>query len=450
MGRPSPRTVSAKLRRIAELAREAPDMAFTSLAHHVDLEFLKEAHGRVRKDGATGVDRVTAEEYGKELEANLQRLLDRLKSGTYRAPPVRRVHIPKGDGSKTRPIGIPTFEDKIAQRAIAMLLEAVYEQDFLNCSYGFRPGRSQHQALHALREGLKDMQGGWVLEVDIKGFFDALDHRWLREFLSQRVRDGVVSRLIGKWLHAGVMEDGSLSYPESGTPQGGVVSPILANVYLHEVVDVWFERAVKPQLTGRSFMVRFADDFVMVFASAEDARRMREELLPERLGKHGLTLHPDKTRIVRFLRPRYGTEGKGKDGDGERPGTFDFLGFTHHWGKSQRGGWAVMRVTAGDRFRRALKRVADWCRANRHLTIAEQQRGLRLKLNGHYQYYGLTGNWRALARFLQEVQRAWRYWLDRRSQKARMTWERFKRLLQRYPLPPARVAKSALRLAAKP
>src|SRR4051812_46039415 len=254
-------SVSTKQERIAELAKQSPQMAFTSLAYLMDIDWLKEAYQRTRKDGAVGVDGVSAEDYEKDLEGNLQRLLDRVKSGTYRAPPVRRVHIPKGGSTtETRPIGIPTLEDKVLQRAVVMLLEPIYEQDFLDCSYGFRPKRSAHQALESFRNQLMDGRGGWVLEVDIRKFFDTLDHSHLRTFLQLRVRDGVLLRLIGKWLNAGVLEDGDLSFPEAGTPQGGVISPLLANVYLHYVLDVWFEREVKPRLRGPAFLIRYADD----------------------------------------------------------------------------------------------------------------------------------------------------------------------------------------------
>jgi RNA-directed DNA polymerase len=260
-GSSSPTTVSTRIERIAELARQMPSGVLTTLAHHIDVGWLKEAHRRTRKDGAVGVDRVTAEEYAKNLGANLQALLNRAKSGDhYRAPPVRRVHIPKGDGTKTRPIGIPTFEDKILQRAVAMALEAVYEQDFLDCSYGFRPGRNAHGALDKLWHATMAMGGGWVYEADIEKFFDSVDHTKLREVLSQRVRDGVLLRLIGKWLNAGVMEEGNVYYPETGTPQGGVISPLLANIYLHDALDVWFEREVKPRLRGQATLIRFADD----------------------------------------------------------------------------------------------------------------------------------------------------------------------------------------------
>jgi group II intron reverse transcriptase/maturase len=253
-------SVKTRLQRIAELARERPGMVFTSLSHVIDIYFLEEAHWRTRKDGAVGVDGQTAAEYGANLRENLQSLLDRFKAGTYRPPPVRRVHIPKGDGTKTRPIGIPTFEDKILQRAGAMVLEAIYEQEFCDCSWGYRPRRSAHQALEALRDGLMEMDGGWVVELDIRNFFGELDFQTLRGFLDQRVRDGVLRRTIDKWLKAGVLEEGSVRHPELGTPQGGVISPVLSNIYLHHVVDVWFENEVKPRLQGRAMLVRYADD----------------------------------------------------------------------------------------------------------------------------------------------------------------------------------------------
>jgi group II intron reverse transcriptase/maturase len=339
VGTPSLQTVSTKLRRIAELAKAAPGMGFTTLAHHIDYEWLLEAYRRTRKDGATGVDRQTAEEYAQNLEDNLRSLLDRAKSGTYQAPPVRRVNIPKGDGTQTRPIGIPTFEDKVLQRAVSMVLGAVYEQDFYDFSYGFRHGRSAHQALEHLQSGLVKMAGGWVLEVDIKKFFDTLNHEQLREILRQRVRDGVLLRLIGKWLNAGVLEGLDLSYPEAGTPQGGVISPLLANIYLHTVLDDWFVPEVQPRLQGRAWLIRYADDFVIVFAREDDARRVNEAL-PKRFARYGLELHPGKTRLLDFRRP---DRKSGEDNDEQGPRTFDLLGFTHLWGLSRRGKWVVQK-----------------------------------------------------------------------------------------------------------
>jgi RNA-directed DNA polymerase len=442
-------TVSTKQERIAELARQSPQMAFTSLAYLVDLDWLIEAYRRTRKDGAAGVDGVTAAEYEQDLEGNLQRLLDRVKSGTYRAPPVRRVHIPKGNSkTETRPIGIPTLEDKILQRAVVMLLEPIYEHDFLDCSYGFRPGRSAHQALQTLWEQSTGLQGGWILEVDIRKFFDHLDHGHLRQFLQHRVRDGVLLRLIGKWLNAGVMEDGSVSYPDAGSPQGGVVSPLLANLFLHYVLDLWFHQEVLPRLRGPAFLIRYADDFIIGFGDPEDAQRVME-VLPKRFGKYGLTIHPDKTRLVPFQRPSNRMRDE-KDRLKTRPGTFDFLGFTHYWGKSRKGHWIVTRKTASNRFTRAVQSIAQWCRFNRHKPIREQQEKLNQKIRGHCAYYGITRNMRALQRFRHEVQRCWRKWLNRRNRKRTMTWEVFSHLLQRYPLAPVRVVRSVYTKAAKP
>jgi group II intron reverse transcriptase/maturase len=360
---------------------------------------------------------------------------------------VRRVHIPKGSGAETRPIGIPTFEDKVLQRAVAMVLEAVYEQDFLDCSYGFRPGRSAHQALDALWRRTTRTAGGWVLEVDVRKFFDTMDHGHIREILRRRVLDGVLLTLIGKWLNAGVLEDGGITYPDAGSPQGGVVSPIIANIYLHEVLDVWFDREVKPRLSGGAALVRYADDAVLFFANEQDARKVMA-VLPKRFEKYGLTLHPEKTRLVEFRRPDKRDPPDG--GPSRQPRTFDLLGFTHFWGKSRTGKWVVKRSTAKDRFRRALARVAVWCRGHRHDDVREQQLALASRLRGHYGYYGITGNSRALSRFWHEVQGVWRKWLNRRSQNAGMTWERMQRLMKRYPLPTPRIVHSALARAANP
>lgn len=418
-------------------------MVITTLAHHIDLAWMYEAYRQTRKSGAVGIDKVTAEEYSADLDANLKSLLDRFKSGTYRAPAVRRVRIPKGGNGATRPIGIPTFEDKVLQRAVAMAMEAVYEQDFLDCSYGFRPGRSAHDALEVLWKGLMDMRGGWVLDLDISKFFDSLDHRKLRGILDKRVRDGVIRRAIDKWLKAGVMENGQVERPVSGTPQGGVISPILANIYLHEVLDSWFEERVKPRLHGRAFLVRYADDAVIVFSDRRDAERVLEAL-GRRCAEYGLTLHPEKTRLVPFRRPARQPGGNGPD-RGQRPGTFDFLGFTHCWGKSRRGKWLVRRKTSRGRMKRAIKAVSLWCRYHRHWRVCEQHRYLSKVLVGHYWYYGITGNSVSIGRFRQEVQKAWRKWLNRRSQRAKMTWARFHQLSKRYPLPLARAYRSVCR-----
>ena len=433
------------LQRIAELAREHPEWAFTNLAQVIDLELLKEAFERTRKNGAVGVDGQTAKEYEEELEANLRALLGRLHTGSYRAPEVRRVYIPKADGRKMRPIGIPTFEDKVLQRAVVMVLEAIYEADFIENSYGFRPGKSAHQALEVIWKESMGVQGGWILEADIQSFFDELNHSQLRSFLDRRVKDGVIRRVINKWLKAGVLEEGKVWYPEAGTPQGGVISPLLANIYLHEVLDVWFEQMVKPLLKGRSYLIRYADDFVMIFSVEKDAQRVMEAL-PKRFGKYGLRLHPDKTRMIPFNQPP-----KTKDDDQQPPRgeSFDFLGFTHYWGKSRNGSWAVKRRTAQKRFSRALKSIKEWCRTNRHLSLVEQWITLGQKMKGHFNYYGITGNSQKLVNFHYEVKLIWHKWLSRRSQRGKVTWEQFQRLLEQYPLPPPRAVHSKFRISAK-
>ena len=428
-------TVSTKQQRVAQLAKQSPQMGFTSLAHLMDIDWLQEAYRRTRKDGAAGVDGMTAEQYEANLKSNLEGLLDRVKAGTYRAPPVRRVHIPKGNSpSERRPIGIPTLEDKVLQRAVAMVLEPIYEQDFYDCSFGFRPGRSAHQALEVLWKQTMNSHGGWILEVDIRKFFDTLDHAHLRGFIRHRVCDGVLRRLIGKWLKAGVLEEGAVTYPAAGSPQGGVISPVLSNIFLHYVLDEWMEQVVKPRLRGKAFLIRYADDFVMGFTHEQDARRVLA-VLPQRLGKYGLAIHPDKTRLIAFQEPA---------------GTFTFLGFTHYWGRSPRGRWVVKRKTASSRLSRALQSIALWCRANRHLPVKEQQQILTQKLRGHFAYYGITGNFRSLAWFRFEVVRCWRKWLNRRNRERSLDWNIFNRLLERYPLPPARVVHSVYYRAASP
>jgi group II intron reverse transcriptase/maturase len=431
--------ISTKQQRVAKLARGAPEMAFNTLAHHMDLAWVREAYQRTRKDGATGVDGQSAEQYAERLEDNLRELLERAKSGTYRAPPVKRVHIPKGDGSQMRPIGIPTFEDKVLQRAVVMLLEPIYEEDFKEFSYGFRPERSAHHALEVLRNSIMEMSGGWVLEVDIRKFFDSVDHGRIRDVVRRRVRDGVVLRLIGKWLNAGVLDGSELSFPGVGTPQGGVISPLLANVFLHEVVDVWFVDDVLPRLNGRARLVRFADDMVFIFEREDDATRVLD-VLPKRFGKYGLTLHPEKTRMVKFPRPPR-RPPTAADGDAAGSGTFDFLGFTHYWGRSRAGNTVVKRRTAKDRFSRVLRRVKEWCRMHRHDPIRAQQQGLASKLRGHYAYFGITANSAALKRLLHEVKRTWRKWLSTRSRDGRFSWERMTELLKRHPLPPPRIVR---------
>ena len=431
------------------LAQRSPDFAFFSLAHYIDLEWLEVAYHLTRKDGAAGVDDVTGKEYAENLRYNLQNLLDRLKSGTYRAPHVKRKHIPKNTKGETRPIGIPTFEDKIVQRAIVMLLEPIYEHDFHNGSFGFRPKRSAHQALAEVWNATMGVSGGWVLEVDIRQFFDSIDHAHLREFVSRRVRDGVLRRLIGKWLKAGVMEEGNLSFSEAGTPQGGVISPLLANIYLHYVLDEWFEQQVKPVMRGKCHLIRYADDFVIVFQLKSDADRVMK-VISKRFEKYGLTLHPNKTSLLDFRSPSHFERrceeqpNDGKRGRG-RPQTFDLLGFTHYWGKSQRGNWAVMRKTMKSRLARSIQKIDQWCRENRHRPVREQWKKLCEKVRGHYAYYGITGNFRSLGKFFYQVYCCWQRWLNRRKNKRNFIWEKFNRLRDRMPLPSPKIVHSVFK-----
>lgn len=421
-----PESVYTKQQRIAKLSALHREVSFTSLAYYVDLEWMQEAYRRTRKDAKAGVDGVMASEYEIGLDERLTDLLNRFKAGTYYAPPVLRVYIPKDEkGKETRPIGIPTLEDKVLQRAVVMLLEPIFETDFSNSSYGFRPGRSPHDALEALWQGIMGMQcGGTVLEIDIRKFFDMLKHSHLRAALKRRVCDGVVTRVIGKWLKAGVMEDGRVHYPEEGSPQGGVISPLLSNVYLHEVLDAWFEQQIQPRLKGKAKLIRFADDAVIVFEEEQDAVRV-QAVLPKRFAKYGLQLHPEKTRLVKFGKPRSWKE---------QSGSFDFLGFTHFWARSRRGYMVVKRKTAKGRLKRAIARMYKWCRENRHLPIREQWKKIEQKVRGHYQYYGITCNSGSLGKYYKEVKSAWRKWLGRRSRGASMCWDKFVLLLERYPI----------------
>jgi group II intron reverse transcriptase/maturase len=424
-------TVLTKLQRIAEQAVRCPDMIFTTLVHHITVEFLREAYRRSRKDGAPGIDKVTAKEYAENLEENLDDLYERLRSGRYKAPPVERVWIDKENGEK-RPIGKATFEDKIVQRAMVMLLSAVYETMFYDFSHGFREGHSQHQALKELWELCRIMNIGWIVDADIRGLFDNLDHKHLREMIQRRINDGGVLRLIGKWLNAGVMEERTLWYPEQGTPQGGVISPLLSNIFLHYALDEWFVKEVQPRIKGRCFLLRFADDFIIGFELEEDARRVMD-VLPKRLGRFGLALHPEKTKIVKFRKPK-----AGKKSDNEN-GTFDFLGFTHYWARSLKGYWIIKRKTMGKRLRRTIRALWEWCRNNRHTPLLEQYRKLCSKLRGHYQYYGIRCNYQMLEVVFEKAKRAWRYWLSRRSHKGNISWEKFEVIKRKLPLPRPRI-----------
>jgi group II intron reverse transcriptase/maturase len=392
---------------------------------------LFRAFGRQRPDAAAGVDGITKEDYGQDLVANLQDLHQRLKTQRYRHQPIRRVHIPKDKG-KTRPLGISAFEDKIVQDALREVLQAIYEQDFLDCSYGFRPRRSAHDAVRALHRVAEQGGMSWVLEADIVSFFDSLDRTALRSMLQERVADGSLLRLISKCLHVGVLDGEEFSTPDSGTAQGSILSPLLGNLYLHHVLDLWFTQQVQPRLRGRAHLIRYADDFVICFERREDAERVMK-VLPQRMQRYGLTLHPDKTRLLAFQRPALAQQG------GKGPGTFDFLGFTLYWRKTWGGRWRLACKTRRARLRRAIGAVYDWCRSRRHEKIAVQHAGLRSRLQGHFNYFGVNGNLKSLACLLYHARRGWYKWLRRRSQRTRWTWERFADLLRDFPLPSPRV-----------
>lgn len=409
----------------------------TALHHHLDLCWMHEAYRRVRKNAAPGVDGQTVAEYGENLMENLRELLARARNGSYKAPPVKRAYVPKNE-KEQRPIGLPTVEDKILQRAVAMILEPIYEQEFLPFSFGFRPGRSPHQALEYLRTQCFAQGVQWVLEVDLRKFFDMVDHRHMQELLSRRVQDGVIARLIAKWLKAGVWEKGAVSYPEEGTPQGGVISPLLSNIYLHEVLDKWFVESVQPACGGRTFMVRFADDFVMGFENLEDAQKVLR-VIEKRFARFGLKINAQKTRMARFKRPpRGGAKPQ------EKPETFDFLGFTHYWGKARSGSQVVKKQTAGGRLRRALQAIKEWGWKNRHRPLTEQQCKLNEKLRGHDADHGVTGNYRKLQELRWQVVKLWRKWLVRRNRGQSPNWQQFGSILRAFPLIPARVVHSCM------
>jgi RNA-directed DNA polymerase len=423
--------MSPELLRVAERAQREPDGQFHSLAHLLDEPALLRAYDRQRKDAAVGVDGITKETYGQDLAVRLRDLHERLKTKRYRHQPIRRVHIPKGDG-RTRPLGISALEDKIVQDALREVLEAVYEQDFLDCSYGFRPGRGAHDAIRALHGTADQGVLNWVLEADIVSFFDSLDRTRLREMLQKRVADGSVHRLVGKCLHVGVLDGAEYTTPDTGTAQGSVLSPLLGNIYLHYVLDEWFSREVQPRLRGRASLIRYADDFVIGFERQDDAERVLA-VLPQRMQRYGLTLHPDKTRLLCFRRPPpTQQEGKG-------PATFDFLGFTLYWRRTRQGRWRLACKTRRTRLRRAIQSVTDWCRDHRHEPVRTQYAALYSRLLGHNAYFGVNGNLRSVACLFHQATHAWYKWLRRRSQRTRLNWARYLALLKDLPLPRPRI-----------
>jgi group II intron reverse transcriptase/maturase len=434
-GRSAGQGVPNGLDRVREVARRDKEARFTALLHHVDLARLWAAFVAINPKAAPGVDQVTWDAYGQNLRENLEDLLRRVHSGAYRASPSRRVYIPKPDG-RQRPLGIATLEDKILQRAVVEVLNAVYEEDFLGFSYGFRPGRGPHDALDALAVGITERKVNWILDADVSDFFNKLDRAWMMRFLEHRIADKRVLRLIQKWLAAGVVEDGNWSETTEGSPQGASVSPLLANVYLHYVFDRWTRQWRLRHARGDMIVTRFADDFVVGFQHLGDAKRFLNDLR-ERFAKFNLELHPDKTRLIEF--GRFAAQNR-KERGLPKPETFDFLGFTHMCGKTKDGRFWLRRITIKKRMRAKLKQVKAELRRRRHWPIPEQGRWLASVLRGHFNYYAVPGNIDAISAFRDQVRWLWRESLRRRSQRHRMTWERYARIASRW-LPSARIVR---------
>lgn len=402
---------------IAERSRKHPGEALTNLHSYITPGLLHSCYGALNKYSTGGVDGKTWYMYKSNEREDISSLHSRFKSGEYRAPQIRRAYIPKG-GGENRPLGIPTVEDKILQSAVSQVLTPVYEQEFYDLSYGFRPGKSAHQALQRLFEEVSFRGKGYIIEADLKNYFGSIDHQCLRMFLDHRIKDGVIRKQIDKWLKAGILESGMVSYPKAGTPQGGSISPLLSNIYLHYVLDKWFTEQIQPLLRGGSSLIRFADDFVMCFSSKTEAERVLG-VLPKRLTKYGLTLHPKKTRLIELDK---GDKG-GKRG-------FDFLGFTHYMGKSRKGKPILKRKTSSKKLRMSLKKVYDWIKANRHMPIKDLIKALNRKLRGYYEYYGITFNSGSLQVYYNQVARMLHKWLNRRGGKRKLNWVRYTKLIK--------------------
>lgn len=416
------------------MAKADPKVRFTSIGHFIDAEALMESHEEMKPGKATGIDGVTKETYETNLEANVANLVGRLKQKSYRPQPARRTYIPKDENSM-RPLGIPAYEDKLVQHALKNVLEAIYEQDFMDFSYGFRPKRSMHDALKKLTEIIEYGKISYVVDADIKGFFNHVDHEWLMKFLELRIADPNIHRLVRRMLKAGIQEDGEFEATEEGTPQGSVVSPILANVYLHYVLDSWFAVTVKKQCRGQAEIVRFADDFVCCFQYKEDAERFYAALLL-RLEKFKLSIAEEKTKIIAFGRF---AEEESKRAEQGKPKTFDFLGFTHYCSKSQKGAFRVKRKTSGKKFKQKVKAMKSWIRFNRHMEQQEFLKIIRSKLSGHYRYYGVTDNFDKMKSYYIQTINLMFKWLNRRSQRRNVTRERFYEVLKDFKLPKPRI-----------
>jgi RNA-directed DNA polymerase len=423
--------METKLARIAEIAKNKPKEVFTSLYHNLNKEMMLKCHNELSANKASGVDEVTKEEYSKNLEENIEKLVERLKKHSYKPQPVRRIYIPKDYGKEKRPLGIPAYEDKIVQLGLKKILEAIYEEDFLEFSYGFRPGRDCHDALIELDKRLMD-KTNYVVDADIKGFFDNVDHEWLMKFIGVRIGDPNIKRLLVKFLKAGVMVDGRIEASDAGTPQGAIISPLLANVYLHYVLDVWFEKAIKPALKGEGSIIRYADDFVCCFQYEGEAKKF-SILLRERLSKFQLKIAEEKSKIIMFGRyAEYNRKTKGL----EKPETFDFLGFTHYCSQSRNGRFVVKRKTSKKKFKAKIKAFTAWIKAVKDREKLPQIfKIVKAKLIGHYNYYGITFNLKMLRRYYKQIIRLIFKWMNRRSQRKSFTWESFQKYLQLNPLP---------------
>jgi RNA-directed DNA polymerase len=428
-------SVETKLQRIAEKARKEPDCQFTSLFHLMDKELLRGCFEGLRKDAASGIDRVTKEEYGKDLEANLSGLVERLHRMAYIPQPVRRVYIPKPGSTKQRPLGIPALEDKLVQAGLVRILEAIYEGDFIDDSYGFRPGRDCHDALRTLSIEVEGGRVHVIVEADVKGFFDKVQHDWMVDFLGHRIADKRMLRYVKRFLIAGIMEDGLFKATEEGTPQGGNISPILANIYLHYALDLWFTRRFIKSCEGRARLIRYADDFVVCFQRRSDAEQFRMEL-DGRLGKFGLEVAAEKTKILEFG-PLAALRAKAR---GEKPQTFDFLGLTHFCSRTRDGRrFRMKRKTSRKKFKAKLLAFKEWLKKSRALPTPELMKTAAAKLRGHFAYYGVTDNSEGIGQFNHEVRKLLVKWLNRRGKSGCLTWEKFKKLLKKFPLPKPRI-----------
>ena len=427
--------VATKLHRIAEKARKEPSFKFTSLYHLLNEELIRECFKRLRSDAAAGIDKVTKGLYAKDLEANLSDLIGRLHRMAYIPQAVRRKYIPKPGSNKQRPLGIPTLEDKLVQAGLVRILAAVYEQDFIGDSYGFRPGRSCHSALKILSDTVEDKPVNHIVEADIKGFFDHVNQEWLMKFLAHRISDKRIQRMVKRFLKAGVSEDGTITVSEEGTPQGGVISPLLANIYLHYALDLWFEKVFRKRCRGMARLIRYADDFVVCFQYKADAELFYQEV-GKRLGQFGLELEPTKTRVMEF--GRFAVQNA--KGRGKRAETFDFLGLTHYCGTRKDGtGFRMKRVTARKKFTAKLKDFKEWLKKARTMKTRELWNIAKAKLRGHYAYYGVTDNLSGIKRFGQEVKKLLFKWLNRRGKRGCLNWQKFGEMLKRFPLPKPRI-----------